>query len=399
MHRRHFIQSGALLSSAIILKPSLITASTNIEKEGRGWNIQHPYAITMWDFSWLERRWPGAGYEDWDLILDELVERGYNAVRIDAYPHLVSVAPNKEWTLVPNWNQNDWGSPALNKVTVQPALNAFIKKCADRDIKVGLSTWMRKDVDDTWNKIKTPEDLGKAWKVTLDSIAADGLLQNIIYIDLINEFPLTVWAPFLKEGTLRNSPEGTRWMKDSIAYVRKFYPQLNYTFSMTTEYDTYKTEDVSFLNFLELHAWMTQFSEFYDIVGYHYERFDPKGYENLVQKAEKTYKEKPEYWKSKLVEGIDKLTNWSKLSGKPLATTECWGIVDYKDWPLLNWDWEKELCELGIKTAAAKGRWIMIATSNFCGPQFKGMWRDVKWHQELTHIIKNASIDAELLKQ
>lgn len=23
-------------------------------------------AITMWDFSWLERRWPGAGYEDWD---------------------------------------------------------------------------------------------------------------------------------------------------------------------------------------------------------------------------------------------------------------------------------------------------------------------------------------------
>ena len=21
-------------------------------------------AVTMWDFSWLERRWPGAGYED-----------------------------------------------------------------------------------------------------------------------------------------------------------------------------------------------------------------------------------------------------------------------------------------------------------------------------------------------
>jgi sugar phosphate isomerase/epimerase len=39
----------------------------------------------MWDFSWLERRWPGAGYENWDEALDELTERGYNAVRIDAF--------------------------------------------------------------------------------------------------------------------------------------------------------------------------------------------------------------------------------------------------------------------------------------------------------------------------
>ena len=34
--------------------------------------IAYPLAITMWDFSWLERRWPGAGYEDWDVALDEL---------------------------------------------------------------------------------------------------------------------------------------------------------------------------------------------------------------------------------------------------------------------------------------------------------------------------------------
>ena len=31
----------------------------------------------------------GAGYVDWDQVLDELSERGYNAIRIDAYPHLI----------------------------------------------------------------------------------------------------------------------------------------------------------------------------------------------------------------------------------------------------------------------------------------------------------------------
>lgn len=59
----------------------------------------HPLAITMWDFSWIERRWDGAGFADWDDALDQLVERGYDAVRIDAFPHLISAAPQKEWLL------------------------------------------------------------------------------------------------------------------------------------------------------------------------------------------------------------------------------------------------------------------------------------------------------------
>jgi hypothetical protein len=33
-----------------------------------------PLAFSMWDFSWLERRWTGAGYEDWDTALDQLME-------------------------------------------------------------------------------------------------------------------------------------------------------------------------------------------------------------------------------------------------------------------------------------------------------------------------------------
>ena len=76
----------------------------------------------------------------------------------------------------------------------------------------------------------------------------------------------------------------------------------------------------------------------------------------------------------------------------PLITTECWGIVDYKDWPLLKWDWVKDLCALGAQRAAWTGQWLAIATSNFCGPQFVGMWRDKEWHQQLTHTIKTAEI-------
>ena len=63
---------------------------------------------------------------------------------------------------------------------------------------------------------------------------------------------------------------------------------------------------------------------------------------------------------------------------------------------MLEWSWVKEICAFGTIEAAKQGRWKYIATSNFCGPQFTGMWRDIEWHRKLTGIIKKASLDADL---
>ena len=154
-------------------------------------------------------------------------------------------------------------------------------------------------------------------------------------------------------------------------------------------------QDVSFLDFLELHLWMAQHaSDFYEKVGYHYERFESKGYENVVDRAEPLYRQDPAHWQDALRRSIHGLAEWSRASKKALATTECWALVDYKDWPLLDWGWIQELCEVGVRTAAETGRWFAIATSNFCGPQFRGMWRDVAWHRRMTDVIHGARIDA-----
>lgn len=205
----------------------------------------------MWDFSWLERRWPGAGYENWDTALDELRERGYDAVRIDAYPHLVAADPEREWELEPVWSQQDWGSPARTRVRVQPMLNKQ--------------------------------------------------------------------------------------------------------------------------------------------VGYQYELFEPTGYDNMARNAEAVYRSRPEHWCKALDQGIDLAAEWARRAGKPLVTTEGWGVINYKDWPLLNWAWVKELCEHGVRRAVANGRWAAIATSTFCGPQFVGMWRDVAWHRRMTDLIHHGA--------
>jgi hypothetical protein len=72
--------------------------------------------------------------------LDELKERGYNAVRIDPFPRLLAADPQKTWILWPEWNTQMWGSPDVNRIVLVPALFQFIGKCRDCGIEVGTAT-------------------------------------------------------------------------------------------------------------------------------------------------------------------------------------------------------------------------------------------------------------------
>ncbi len=398
MNRKDFIKKSSLATAGM----AMMNSTQNIVRAKKTSNIKgkNPLAITMWDFSWLERRWTGAGYEDWELALDELKLRGYDAVRIDAYPHLVAENPQKTWELNPVWNTQDWGSPAINRVQVMPALTEFIKKCAARGIKIALSSWFRQDIDNTYSKIKTPEDLAEIWIKTLRLLEEENLLEHILFVDLCNEFPLKPWTPFLPDNFPREiklpktNKEVYHWIESSLAKMRKAYSQLKYNFS-NWEDENWKNRDLSMMDILDHHIWMAG-GEFYQKIGYNYEAFDNTGYENVVKNGEITYRENPEYWKNILWQRIQLAADESRSLGVPLCTTECWGLVDYKDWPLLSWDWIKELCEYGVIEAAKTGRWTNIAISNFCGPQFVGMWRDVQWHQKMTGIIHNAKIDQDL---
>lgn len=356
-------------------------------------------AISMWEFSWLERRWPGAGYEDWDLALTELSERGYNAIRIDAFPHLIYKNPQQEYVIKPHWNTQDWGSPAINKITVQPHFIAFLKKCKAHNIKVGLSSWWREDEDRSFNGITSPQKLGEVWLSVLDLIQVHHLMDQILFVDLSNEWPLDVWTPFAPNIGWWDTEVSIQWMNESIAVLRQKYPEIPYTFSFTGDVNesTLEKGDISMLDFLEPHIWMVNGNdgEFYKTVDYNFERFSNEGYDNIALKGEKLYRENENYWKELLLSQIEWAAAWSKKSNKPLMTTECWGVVDYKDWPLLQWDWVKELCAFGTREAAKTGSWVAIATSNFCGPQFVGMWRDIAWHQELTGLIKRTKVEGD----
>ncbi len=365
---------------------------------------EHPLAITMWDFSWLERRWPGAGYEDWGIALDELAERGYDSIRIDAYPHLIAEDPYKTWELLPAWNQTSWGAQSRTWVTVLPDLLEFIAAAKERGIGVALSSWYREDTTNAQMKIRTSQDQARIWIETLSHIEKAGLLDAILFVDLCNEFPGNPWSSYLYENhetdemASRAEPKIIAWINESLSLARQAYPDIDFTYSFSREYDNWREQDVSQFDLLEPHVWMShpETSNFQEIIGYHFERFDPVGFDNIVLNAKREYFRNQEKYNQALFDEIDLLANWSRASGLGLVTTECWALVDYKDWPGLDWGWIKELTELGLTKAAGTGRWIGLATSNFCAPQFVGMWRDVEWHQRLTKLIRSSSIDVDI---
>jgi hypothetical protein len=355
----------------------------------------------MWDFSWLERRWPGAGYEDWAQALDELVERGYEAVRIDAYPHLVAKDFEREWELVPCWNTTDWGAPARTRARPGPALIQFIQMCAARKLKTGLSTWFRRDADNIRTHICTPRAHASIWIEVLDRIKKEGLLDSLLYVDICNEWTSLVWAPVFHNppGYQRNewdSPPSMLWINTAIGLIRERHPMLPLTVSTSTRPWRHGEIDISALDFIEAHLWLASANadDFHRRIGYAYEPFDPKGFDNLAQFGEKLYRSNPEYWLGVLSEIIKGTAAAASAAKRQLMTTEGWSIVDYKDWPLLDWGWVKEGCAFGVETALATGQWNSMCTSNFCGPQFRGMWRDIAWHQKLTKRMKDTQIKA-----
>ena len=224
---------------------------------GRG----RPLAIAMWDFSWLERRGPGEGFEDWDKAVSELVERGYDAVRIDPYPQLIALSDTGSFALDPVWEACGWGS--IKPITVSNVLEnllEFLRVCQKHGVLVGLSGWFRhKESDSYVSKLKMPEDFAQIWIDLLRKIESAGLYDTILYVDFCNEFPNWLdCAPKGENGAPlpRDSAETTAWSNRCIEAFKAVFPQMPVTFSISSEFYRMEREDYGKWDFLEPHIWM-----------------------------------------------------------------------------------------------------------------------------------------------
>ena len=388
--------------------------------------IKKPLAIAMWDFSWLLRHHKYGGFENWDAALDGLVKRGYNAIRIDCFPHWVSGNDMDNLDEEVYCPKNEcspalWGNQYTVKVKPRRALLEFLPKCRERGIKVGLATWYCSHGNTLCNNFKGVDGFFKSWDDTLSFLDWHGLLNDVLYVDLLNEYPFNHGFDWLKralrakqlnvdvsEIVSENAGLEHLWkgnfdsfstdyhitfLNEAIAMLSQKWPKLDLFASLTPFYENMAPEDAADIsNFaaLDMHIWFGLNDEFAAATNW-WQDVLPNGSDMRFDKCNRAIKN---FWSKnkesqiKIMEGKIKATAiTAKKYGIPYGNTEGWGVVNWNDHPSLDWDFIKEAAEICAKLGIENG-YIFNCTSNFTHPHFTGYWNDVKWHQKVTSIIK-----------
>jgi len=422
MNRRHFLQAMAsaaflagngIATDALAARPAKACSVTRLKK---------PVAIAMWDFSWLLRHDRGCEFADWDQVLDGLIKRGYNAIRFDAFPHLVGSAPDGCVSDTYHFSKNSWkpvmwGNQYSTTVNPRRALKEFIPRCLDRGLHLGLSTWF---LGPGVERIAGLDGLVRVWDETLGFLKDNDLLHNIYYVDLLNEYPLFNGFNWLrnqmdndmKSRSEQAKTEGAHEWKEKVgnynnAASRKVYvafandaitglqakwPELDFLFSLTNNGDAdWRVMAPTNIAALDVHYWFIMNPLLGNETGYwkniHTLADNDHEFPNVQAALLKNWTAN----KPKLVEWMDQqmgeVAALGKQHNKPFGNTEGWGTINWLDHPALTWDLIKEAAEICAKLGRKHG-YHFNCTSNFTHPQFPRLWADVKWHQRFTAIIR-----------
>lgn len=380
--------------------------------------LKHPVAIAMWDFSWLQRRHPGGGFERWEQVLDELVERGYNAIRIDAFPHLLALPGRKLAELITfpgDPNCRLWGNDVDITVNPRTALVEFLTACQKRDVYVELSTWLN-------GATGTPEVMGfeglvKVWEETIDFLEVQGLMKNILFVDLLNEYPYWNNFNWLKQQAVAAGGQpgvkldtanihiqdnrdvgltagGRQYYREFstrlLQHFRARYPQYGFALSISVNWDFFHPEtclDMEAMDVLDAHVWFAHNTLI--------QPFNMGGARKLTpdQRRQK-YSKLKDIWAAKqaeltawMSESINAFAALGRKTGAVVGNTEGWGCVGWDEVEGLDWDFIKQSAEVAVGLALAAD-YKFICTSNFTHPHFRTLWQDVEWHQRITARIK-----------
>jgi len=423
MDRRKFINmSTAATAGSLVASPLLTSGDTSqiIAGSAKISELKKNTAIAMWDFSWILRHHRFGEFWDWDAVLDGLAMRGYDSIRMDVMPQFVAADTDgtiqEEFRSIKNdWKMNLWGNNVTMSFRPREALLEFLPKCKKYGIKVGLATWFMRHGTERIDIFNEEGGLKRAWKETLDFLDANNLLDNnIMYVDLLNEYPDVHGFDWLKNEMNKRSdikkfrldnpdanlPEFSKrekgnplkkmfyndFLKNLITDMKKIYPQFDYFASLHSR--SYNNVEKSYFDAIDNHMWFEHHGGIpgSKIIG------DLK-IENDYRKA---YADLRKYWienKAYLIDWMDKkVTNVAKLSGKlgiVCGNTEGWGNVCWWDQPEIDWKWIKESGDICVDLALKHKEYRFICTSNFTHPHFKGMWEDIEWHRKITSKIKN----------
>jgi len=426
--RRDFLKYAVLATGTVMIPGMAQSVSRTYPVKTmqiRVSQLQKPVAITMWDYSWILRHHLYGEFEDWDQVLEGLADRGYNAIRMDAMPQFVAADSDEkmeeEFRSVKNdWTPSLWGNDYTMSFRPKEALLEFLPKCKKYGIKVGLATWFLRHGTERKDIFLEEGGLLRAWDETLEFLEGNNLLDNVIYVDLLNEYPNWHGYDWFKnemnkrsdvkrfkldnpeanvpdedqdESKSRYNPLQQKFYNDFlqtlIPPLQQKYPSLEFFASLDSAMDL-KYIDLSNFSAIDYHVWFEHTGRIPGIG-------DIRSRDQSLD-YRKVYNSIIRYWednKTSLIEWMDgrisDISNTASAYNIVCGNTEGWGPIMWFDHPELDWKWTRETADICVDLALKHKNYKFICTSNFTHPQFKGMWGDVNWHRQITARIRKGN--------
>jgi len=384
----------------------------------RAYLIPSRLTIAMWDFSWLYQHYTGGFFEDYDKVTNELIERGFNTVRIDAFPLVIGkMESNNQEVTIEGDPLRNWGaSDKDRKHAVVTELLEFMKITKEKNISVILSSWGQGALEfpDIKKDYANPKNHWKAWEKVLDILKKHELLSHVVYVDIDQEFPY--FSPVSHElerlgqvkkehpasdkaameaaGRNRDSFDRFYWNMRQMNFVRNYlnstlihfqqkYPELRFTFSFTSFWKEVRAMNIKSFDVLELHFWLSQSERFNTRSGFPGLKKDRGNhdYKDYMDRLKKTMLSSRPMLMKDMHNRLAWAKEWSEEIGAPLTTTEAWGPwwhMDHKD---LDWEWLYDWCEEGMQLSSEYQLWGTTPW-NYSHPYWEN-WKNIIWYNKV----------------
>ncbi len=365
--------------------------------------------IMMWDQAYLVRHLPGESFADYEKVLDESRERGYNTVRIDPLPNLINLERPQT---VMHWSDPQrpffpWGNRQACSGPAGQWLVEFMQTLLRKKLYYTLSTWWFDETN--WcgkagispSVKRIPRDHKEAagiWIPFLQQWKQTFGFEHLVYVDIHNEVPFFMkgYKQLLKEKVGLEWDKGVPFTSEQIGFLsddlngamrmlQREFPELRFTASIhgderwlrvplhfdCLDVHFYLDADQRWVNRTKFDEWLTRglytddswFREFSDRCGKARNAVMPMLFQRQQQK-------------------LAAFAAWAGRHGMPLTTSESWSSWYYVDHPDLDWEWLLEWAEMTVSGAIAHRMWGWTP-HNYVQPQFEN-WKDLAWHRKLT---------------
>lgn len=377
--------------------------------------------IAMWDYSWLNQHYQGGYFEDFDKVTDELLERGFNTVRIEAFPFIIDKLESTNQMVTIGGNPlATWGASDIDrKHNIVDELISFMKITKEKGLYVILSTWNPdcREFTNLHKEYANRDMYMHAWERVLDILKTNGLHDHVLYVDIDQEFPN--FSPFknkIKElaDTIKPSSEilakelgkhncndlkKPEWNQGQMVFVHDLlqetllnyhikYPGLRFTFSFTDHWNEFRAMNLNLLDVLELHIWMEQSERFNTRTRFNDLERDrgDHDYKEYAERLNQTFTSIRPMLLKDLHNRLAYAKSWSEELGAPLTTTEAWGPWWHMDNKELDWKWLYDWCEEGMNLSSAYGFWGSTPW-NFSHPYWNN-WSNTTWYKRVNTNFK-----------